>query len=129
MRQQEYILTRREANLLAVFQGPTVGLSQLAAATQLTPSEVREVLAHLADKRLATLQEGWAQLTEEGLYVCDLLRQQARQQARQQPYLPTYPRVVIVPDQSAAERRIETRSEEELDRAIAAELEKLKGYQ
>ena len=102
-----------------------MGLSHLAATTQLTPSEVREVMARLANKHLAELKEGWGQLTDDGLYVCDLLRQQARKP----PQLPTYPRVIVVPDQSAAQQVIETRSEAELDRALDAELEKLKGRQ
>jgi|GEM_PF-1965259 DNA-binding MarR family transcriptional regulator len=125
----QYVLTETEARvLLASGIGSETMLSEMAVATRLTPSELRQVVERLEQKGFMRRIDGGPRvwLTQDGQSARALLRQQRMKQAVQQSR--TGPQVVILPDEASspgpAAEQPRDWDIEDLDRAIEEELRK-----
>jgi len=121
----QYVLTRDEAGLLSsIGEGQEATLPELAAATRLAPSQVRSVIAGLAQKRLLSMNgrsgNGKAvvvHLTADG--AAARLALERGQMAR--PHRPVEI-LVLQGERPAWREEVDTMGLRELDDAIDAEL-------
>ena len=121
---QQYVVTYRESSVLSAFdEDLEATFPELAAATLLTPSDVRAVVSRLVGKQLAAItDEGQViRLTDDGGRAREGLAQ--RQAMKQQQQRRQLQQVDVVPDEDGD--ALETADVAEIDRALDEALRKL----